>query len=592
MEIIQATPELPGMNELELKKFLESKLNMRLGTVGKRGNPNIHPMWFYYDKKDGKLHALTDNTSKKFAKVLIHTVMITILLMIILQTATTLIFGPTIPDAAAAVPDFNIAAVGDWGCKKNTTATVNNILSKNTEITIGLGDNTYYEPTVDCWFQIIAPIEDQMYIVIGNHDVNDTALLAQYMNRFNMQEQYYSFNYQNVHFLVMSTEMDYNVSSAQYNFVHHDLQGAASNDSIDWIIVAYHRPAYLSGHSAGSIAINLNDIYHPIFQQYGVDLVLQAHHHAYERSYPLRFNGTNSAHPIIDNSSPNNYNDAEGQIFVTVGTGGRSSYHFNSKDAPFVTQLTDIFGFLNIDILNDGKTLKATFFANDGSIRDQFTIHKEQSSSSPSSSPPSERKCQVVNDAASKYSYAPCLTLDGNNHYDVPSNRSLQLGTFSVAAWFKITNNSGSDTFIVNKGGTGSETAGKNMNYGIWMRPSEKIQAGFETSSGANYYATSSAAYNDGKWHYAVATYDGSSTVRLYIDGSSVASASTSGASPDKTGTQPLRVGANSLSLNGFFVGDIDEVRVWNRALSASEISSQYNSGTFDTNGQVVYLPF
>jgi hypothetical protein len=209
MEIIQAALEMQGMNELEVKKFLESKLNMRLGIVDKRGNPKIHPMWFYYGRKDGKLHALTDNTSKKFAKLLIHTVMITIPLMIILQTATTLIFGPTIPDAAAAVPDFNIAAVGDWGCKTDTTATVNNILSKNTEITIGLGDNVYYEPTADCWFQIIAPIEDQMYNVIGNHDINDTALLAQYMNRFNMQEQYYSFNYQNVHFLVMSTEIDY-----------------------------------------------------------------------------------------------------------------------------------------------------------------------------------------------------------------------------------------------------------------------------------------------------------------------------------------------------------------------------------------------
>ena len=117
-------------------------------------------------------------------------------------------------------------------------------------------------------------------------------------------------------------------------------------------------------------------------------------------------------------------------------------------------------------------------------------------------------------------------------------------------------------------------------------------RAGFETSAGTDYTVTSPATYNDGKWHYAVATYDGSSTVRLYIDGSSVASKTTSGALPDKAGTQPLRVGANSLSLNGFFVGAVDEVRVWNRQVSSTQVSSQYNSGTFDTTGQVAYLPF
>jgi hypothetical protein len=124
------------------------------------------------------------------------------------------------------------------------------------------------------------------------------------------------------------------------------------------------------------------------------------------------------------------------------------------------------------------------------------------------------------------------------------------------------------------------------------MTSSEKIQAGFETSTGTDYTVTSANAYNDGNWHYAVATYDGSSTVRLYIDGQSVASKTTSGAIPDKTGIQPLRIGANSRSLSGFFVGVADEVRVWNRQVSSTEVSSQYNMANFDTNGQVVYLPF
>ena len=72
MKIIQATPEMPGMTEVEVRKFLESKLNMRLGTVDERGDPNIHPVWFYFDNKNNnnaKLHALTGNPSKKLSEI-------------------------------------------------------------------------------------------------------------------------------------------------------------------------------------------------------------------------------------------------------------------------------------------------------------------------------------------------------------------------------------------------------------------------------------------------------------------------------------------------------------------------------------------
>ena len=66
-------------------------------------------------------------------------VVVTILsIMIVLQTTPTLIFGPIIPNASAAVPDFNIGAAGDWGCRTATKSTINNIVSKSTEVTIGL----------------------------------------------------------------------------------------------------------------------------------------------------------------------------------------------------------------------------------------------------------------------------------------------------------------------------------------------------------------------------------------------------------------------------------------------------------------------
>src|SRR6185436_8346828 len=133
---------------------------------------------------------------------------------------------------------------------------------------------------------------------------------------------------------------------------------------------------------------------------------------------------------------------------------------------------------------------------------------------------------------------------------------------------------------------------GQNMNYGIWMTSTEKVKAGFETSSGADQYVTSLNSYNDGQWHYAVVTNDGI-TLRLYVDGVEVATKALAGASPENTGTKPVRVGANSRVTppGNFFTGEVDEVRLWSSALDASQISSAFG-GTFNSNGQVLHLPF
>ena len=49
----------------EVDRFLESKLNLQLATIDEQGWPNIHPVWFYYDKNKGKLLITTSKLSKK-----------------------------------------------------------------------------------------------------------------------------------------------------------------------------------------------------------------------------------------------------------------------------------------------------------------------------------------------------------------------------------------------------------------------------------------------------------------------------------------------------------------------------------------------
>ena len=170
------------------------------------------------------------------------------------------------------------------------------------------------------------------------------------------------------------------------------------------------------------------------------------------------------------------------------------------------------------------------------------------------------------------------------SYLDVNSTNSAQLSKFSVGAWFKTSTDYNSNAFIVNKAG-----ASENMNYGIWMSSTEKVSGGFETPNGNAIYATSPLSYTDGKWHYVVVTYDGSA-INLYLDGIQVAAKSTSG-SPDSGGEEPVRMGANSHTLNDFFIGNVDEIRVWKSALSAQQVIDAYN-GNFNTNDQVLYLDF
>jgi PPOX class probable F420-dependent enzyme len=65
MKIITATTATPGMTKEEIDRFLESKLMLQMSTIDEHGEPNIQPVWFYYDKNREKLLITTSKMSKK-----------------------------------------------------------------------------------------------------------------------------------------------------------------------------------------------------------------------------------------------------------------------------------------------------------------------------------------------------------------------------------------------------------------------------------------------------------------------------------------------------------------------------------------------
>ena len=336
----------------------------------------------------------------------------------------------------------SIAAVGDWGCGPDATATVKSIESVGPNVTFLLGDLSYEGGDVilnDCsstdkWFDTIRPIEKNSKLVIGNHDTTVcagwgvcTELLSKYKEHFcnPLAEAavpgstpcinlYYSFDDHNIHFLVMNSEEEFGKDSAQYRFVVKDLEKASLDPKIKWIIVLYHRSIYAAVQWLGEILPppmdkgkyitlknNFLNIYHPLLEKYQVDLVLQGHVHNYQRTYPLKINPDTNG-PMRTSTESNTYVNPEGEIYVSVGTGGVGldpvptddwSLHSISpdpEDTIIYADLNDLFyfpkiiddkyGFLNLVLSKNQSSINGTFYANNSPnsplALDHFTLSK------------------------------------------------------------------------------------------------------------------------------------------------------------------------------------------------------------------------
>ena len=89
---------------------------------------------------------------------------------------------------------------------------------------------------------------------------------------------------------------------------------------------------------------------------------------------------------------------------------------------------------------------------------------------------------------------------------------------------------------------------------------------------GAPLFGTATPALNT--WTHLAGTYDGA-TLRFYVNGVQVSSRAQTGAIA--VSTNPLQIGGDSI-YGQYFIGKIDEIRVYNRALSVTEIQSDMNT--------------
>ena len=278
--------------------------------------------------------------------------------------------------------NFNFVVAGDFGCTEEAKKTIQGMLNKEPELVIALGDLAD-KKIPDCWFNMITPLDNnnRFKISFGWDEVSGKYdKYNQYLKHFNLSKPYYSFDYKNIHFLAMATPKNriipFNETSEQYEFIKKDLVKAHNNRSIDWIIVYSYRSFYSSNTTHPGLD-ELQEAYHPLFDKYHVDVVLQAHNHNYQRTYPISYNNTKQSTPVITDTNTEYYNDIEkGQIFFTVGTGGADLYNITGQ-APYVVEQFLRHGFLNVDVIDNGSKISTQFFDDTGTAYDHITISKK-----------------------------------------------------------------------------------------------------------------------------------------------------------------------------------------------------------------------
>jgi predicted phosphodiesterase len=239
--------------------------------------------------------------------------------------------------------NYYIGAVGDWGSARNDNweETVDLMINNKINLALGLGDYSYgsvseFEPVVDTLKAAGIPFKG----VQGNHDSSSYARL------FGQPSMIHAFDAGQSRIIMLNTEESY---SANTQFLENQLK----NTKQPWKIVAMHNPLY-SSPSNHPEEKELAGRLQPLFDQYGVDLVIYGHNHNYERI------------KLPDKPT----------VFIQAGTGGESHYDIKGSrsDGGVEFQDDNDYGFVKLTI--NSNTLSGQFISHGGKILDSFSIVK------------------------------------------------------------------------------------------------------------------------------------------------------------------------------------------------------------------------
>jgi acid phosphatase type 7 len=184
-----------------------------------------------------------------------------------------------------------------------------------------------------------------VYPALGNHE-GGSSLYYRYftlpLGGGRENEEWYSFDYGDAHFVVLDTNVDFSPGSAQYAWLEKDLKATRAQ----WLFVVHHQPVFSSGMHGGSEKEQRYLV--PLYQTYHVDAVFSGHDHQYERS------------------------DNRGVVYFVTGGGGGPLYPVNVSLNPFQRFAESTHHFCTVDIRGPTATIRALY--PDGKAFDSVTL--------------------------------------------------------------------------------------------------------------------------------------------------------------------------------------------------------------------------
>ena len=163
------------------------------------------------------------------------------------------------------------------------------------------------------------------------------------------------------------------------------------------------------------------------------------------------------------------------------------------------------------------------------------------------------------------------LSFNGSTQYVNGDNTTLiGTGATSVCAWIKQSSFVGTMNAIV-----------ANTQFSFYTRSTNKTLA-LTSNNGTTVVLSATQAIVNGVWQFVCGTRNASGQASIYINGALSLAANRTSGTPTVS-TSVTCIGAKGNGISNFFAGSIDDVRIYNRVLSAGEITQLYHATGGDT---------
>jgi 3',5'-cyclic AMP phosphodiesterase CpdA len=112
---------------------------------------------------------------------------------------------------------------------------------------------------------------------------------------------------------------------AQKAWLEKELAAARDDHRIDWLVVCMHQVAISTADMFNGADLGIREEWVPLFDKYGVDLVVCGHEHHYERSHPIRGHESNTTlTPMPSSTATDVIDTTKGTVHMVIGGGGTS----------------------------------------------------------------------------------------------------------------------------------------------------------------------------------------------------------------------------------------------------------------------------